>query len=141
MNTNKMESPFRFLTSRVLELHINNTYAELDNSPENCKFLDVSHIISDIIEQEDGWIGIVELTIKVKINDSTDNDGQTYALDMTIEGGFATDKSMSKDDFEKMLHVNGSAALYSIARGFIISTSSQTLVGGQVVLPLLNFTK
>lgn len=141
MNTNKKESPFRFLNNRVLELHINNTYAELDNSAENCKYLDVSHIISDVIEQEDGWIGIVELTIKIKINNSADNDGQIYDLDMTIEGGFATDKGMSKDDFEKMLHVNGSAALYSIARGFIISISSQTLVGGQVVLPLLNFTK
>ena len=145
MDVNKMKSPFRFMASHILELHIDNTYIKLDDSPNNHKYVDVSHEIPEIVEQDDGWIGLVELTIKVNIsedNDSADDmPPSKYALDMRIEGGFTAGKDMPKDDFEQMLHVNGTAALYSIARGFIISTSSQTLVGGQVVLPLLNFTE
>jgi len=34
--------------------------------------------------------------------------------------------------------VNGITSLYSIARGFVQSTTSQTLVAGNVLLPMLN---
>ncbi len=145
MDTQKMESPFRFMASRILELHIDNTYVELHNSPDNYKSIDVSHNISEILEQDNGWLGAVELSISVNITDSLeekdDTSAKKYILNMRIEGGFSSGRNMSKEEFEQMLHINGSAALYSIARGFIISTTSQTLVGGQVVLPLLNFTK
>lgn len=145
MEANKMMSPFRFMASHILELHIDNTYIQLDDSPINQKSVNISHKVPEIVEQDDSWIGLVELSIKVNISENNeeivDVPPSKYSLDMKIEGGFTAGKDMPKEEFEQMLHINGTAALYSIARGFIISTSSQTLVSGQVVLPLLNFTK
>lgn len=141
MDVRKFESTFRFLASRILKLHIDNSYMELSDSLDNYKTVDVSHNISEIVEQENDYLGIVELTIKVNISNAEDIASDSYILEMCIEGGFTAEKSMPKKEFEQMLHINGTAALYSIARGFIISTSSQTVLSGQVVLPLLNFTK
>lgn len=69
-------------------------------------------------------------------NNSEDN----YTFKMTIEGCFSVEKSFPVEQFKEMLRINGSAALYSIARGFIMGVSAQTMFSGQIVLPLLNFT-
>lgn len=144
MDTKKQESPFQFMGSRVLELHINNSYVTFDPSSDDCKSVDITHQISDIIEHEKMLLGSVQLEVNVSISNSIDKENlssKELILNMKIEGGFSATEEISKDEFEKMLHINGVAALYSIARGLIISITSQTLTSGQVVLPLLNFTQ
>ena len=144
MDTKKQESPFQFMGSRVLELHINNSYVNFDPSSDDSKSVDISHQISDVIEYEHSLLGSVQLDINVSISNSTDEENPSkkeLILNVKIEGGFSATEEMPIDEFEKMLHINGVAALYSIARGLIISITSQTLTSGQVVLPLLNFTK
>lgn len=46
--------------------------------------------------------------------------------------------SIAESNFKDMLKINGITSLYSIARGFIQSTTSQTLTSGSVLLPMFN---
>ena len=57
---------------------------------------------------------------------------------MSIEGCFNASSEFGEENFKNMLELNGIASLYSIARGFVQSTSSQTLLAGSVLLPLIN---
>ena len=57
---------------------------------------------------------------------------------MAIEGCFNAPSEMGEETFKNMLEVNGITSLYSIARGFVQSTSSQTLLTGSVLLPMIN---
>lgn len=57
---------------------------------------------------------------------------------MSIEGCFTAPDEIGEELFKKMLQINGITSLYSIARGFIQSTTSQTLMTGNVLLPMFN---
>ena len=63
------------------------------------------------------------------------------SFSIVLNGGFVDNLVDNKDEFEKFLTVNGSASLYGIARGIIISLSSLSMNGGQIILPMVNFFK
>ena len=59
-------------------------------------------------------------------------------LNMDIQGCFKASQETSKEEFNKMLSINGCAALFSIARSIIVSVTSQSLVQGSILLPMVN---
>ena len=71
-------------------------------------------------------------------DDKTKRFKKKYTVDMTIEGCFNAPAQIGEDTFKGMLKVNGVTSLYGIARGFVQSTTSQTLLSGSVLLPMFN---
>ena len=61
-----------------------------------------------------------------------------YSVDLSMQGCFAAPLDMEEEQFIQMLKLNGISSLYSIARGFIQSTTSQSLVSGSIILPMFN---
>ena len=59
-------------------------------------------------------------------------------LDLNYESQLYFISQKREDLFKEMLQLNGVTSLYSIARGFIQSTTSQTLAVGNVLLPMFN---
>ena len=144
MTIEKNISHFQMLGNRILNVKIENSYFDLSSENIIHKSFDYNSIVGSITKSENSQeqLGTVELTVKVEIkgNSPADIPEQKYIFELTLEGCFSTPSSTSEDMFKDMLRVNGSAALFSIARSFIIGTSAQTCLSGQIILPMVNFT-
>ena len=62
-------------------------------------------------------------------------------MKLVLNGCFKDVKGINKEDFIKLLSINGGAALYSVARSIIISISAQSVVSGSIILPMINVFK
>ena len=133
---NKYVSEFQIIGTSVKNLRIKNDFIVLENDNRIKRKFDLSHFVSPICEIEEGKIlsGTVTLNVSIKIS----NNKKRYKLDMSIEGCFNAPAKIEKEAFSELLQINGLAALYSIARGIVQSVSSQTLVCGSVLLPMVN---
>lgn len=83
--------------------------------------------------------GEVVLNIEVHLDGKEAAQDHNAVIHLTIEGGFQAPEEMNEEDFISMLQINGSAALYSIARSYLVSVTSQSFVQGNILLPLVNF--
>lgn len=133
---NKYLADFQIIGNSIRNLKIKNDFISLKEKNDTKKKIDISHSIVSVEEmlEERMILGTVVLNIKVTIS----SNKKKYNLDMAIEGCFNAPLEMGKETFINMLKVNGITSLYSIARGFVQSTTSQTLVEGNVLLPMLN---
>lgn len=133
---NNYFSDFQIIGSSVKSLKIKNDFISLGNGNNIKRKIDISHYIVAVEKIEEGTIfsGTIILNIKVNISEKK----RKYILEMAIEGCFNAPAEMGEETFNSMLQVNGITSLYSIARGFVQSTSSQTLASGYVLLPMLN---
>lgn len=132
---NKYLSEFQIIGSTIKSVKIKNDFLSL-NSNNLKRKIDISHLLGNIelIEEGQFFSGTIVLNIKVNISENK----RKYSLNISIEGCFNAPSKISEETFKNMLEVNGITALYSIARGFVQSTSSQTLLSGNVLLPMIN---
>ena len=139
MNANAHKSHFEFIGSRIVNVEINHTYIAMDINNSKSREFELHHEIGEIFDNGEKQFGNIKLMVDVHV-ENKNNSEDYYTFKMTIEGCFSIEKSFPVEQFKEMLRINGSAALYSIARGFILGVSAQTMFNGQIVLPLLNFT-
>lgn len=142
MNITERLAKFQMLASRVIEINISNSFYSIDDSNIVSRALDVTHELGNIHQDGDKMFGTVTLTVTVDLEGNPIADGaepQKYSLCIKIEGGFNGEPAISEEDFTTALEANGCAALYSIARGIIMSISAQTAFSGSIVLPMLSF--
>lgn len=131
----KYKSEFQFLGSSVKELEIKNDFVVF---PENSKkSFDVVYQRCDITRTDKNKLGSIRLDIKVMLEENR----QICDLHLLIEGCFRVSLDMADDEFEALLKINGCAALYSVARAYIISISSNTFMKGAIILPMMNFVE
>lgn len=133
---NKYLSAFEYIGSRITNFRIKNDFIDLIDSEKVKKSIDVSHEILNVETFNEGktFSGVINVNIKV----SEKIDKHKYNVTMSIEGCFTAPVKIGEDVFKKMLQINGITSLYSIARGFIQSTTSQTLMSGNILLPMFN---
>ncbi len=133
---NKYLADFQIIGNSIKNLKIKNDFISLKEKNDTKKKIDISHSIVSVEEmlEEKIILGTIVLNIKVSIS----SNKKKYILDMAIEGCFNAPVDMGEETFVNMLKVNGITSLYSIARGFVQSTTAQTLVEGNVLLPMLN---
>lgn len=133
---NKFLSDFQIIGSTIKSVKIKNDFLSLSNSNNMKRKIDISHLLGDIDLIEDGqfYSGTIILNIKVNISQNKNK----YNVDISIEGCFNAPSEIGEETFKSMLELNGIASLYSIARAFVQSTTSQTLLAGSVLLPMIN---
>ena len=135
---NTRYSSFCMIASRILHFNFDSSILVFEEYSLNKQF-GVTNSVK-LLESKDGdRFGSVELDIKVKLEGTDSSSGLKADIHLIIEGGFSAPEAMSDDDFKSMLEINGSAALYSIARAYIISVTSQSFARGSVILPMVNF--
>ena len=135
MDQNYM-SAFQYAGSRITNLRIKNDFIDLIESNTIKKSLDVSHEILTINKINDGKVFLGVINVNIKVN--AKKEKKKYNVSMSIEGAFTAPVEIGEELFENMLQINGITSLYSVARGFIQSTTSQTLMSGNVLLPMFN---
>lgn len=133
---NKFLSDFQIIGSTIKSVKIKNDFLSLSNNNNMKRKIDISHLLGDIDLIEDGqfYSGTIILNIKVNISQNKNK----YNVDVSIEGCFNAPSEIGEETFKSMLELNGIASLYSIARAFVQSTTSQTLLAGSVLLPMIN---
>ena len=140
METKNFEPVFQMVANGIAELSVENTlinhYDTQDlNRDFSCGINDLS------IETHDEYkSGGMHFFVNVAVGDKEDSQ-KSFNLKLVLFGIFKTSVDMTDKDFEGRIKVNGSAALYSIARGIIINISSQAFVEGKITLPLVNFVE
>ncbi len=129
-------SDFQIIGSSVKSVKIRNDFVNLNNIGKTKKNLDLSHSLHSVEEIENGtaYSGMVLLKIKATVSSGK----KKYVVDLAMEGCFTAPAEIGEETFREMLKVNGVTSLYSIARGFVQSTTAQTLVSGSVLLPMFN---
>ena len=138
METNTFEAPFQLLTSRIAQFRMANGFIELSDSLDLKRSVEVDYSIEHMKLCEDMWQGALKLTVFVSLEEK-ETDGDKFISRIEIMGYFAGDPALEENTFKSMLKINGTSALYSIMRGFLISVSAQSLKQGQVTLPMINF--
>ncbi len=133
--SNEFLSQFQIIGSCIKNVKIKNDFISLGSGGAVKRKIDVSHTITSInTDDEQTLTGTILVNIKAVITAKK----RKYSIDMSIEGCFEAPSEMGEKTFREMLQVNGLTSLYSIARGFVQSTTSQTLVSGSVLLPMFN---
>ena len=134
--SNQYLSEFQIIGSSIKSLKIRNDFVSLSDVENIKRSIDVSHSVPiiELIDDGETFSGVVLLQIKFTLSASK----KKYIVDLTIEGCFNAPTKIGEDTFKGMLKVNGVTSLYGIARGFIQSTTSQTLLSGSVLLPMFN---
>ena len=139
MDIKKYLSTFQFVGSRIVKFTQANDFFSIMATDELDRRLDVEYQIDSIESEKTKFLGILSLNIKVDVKEKSNNKiKKKYKINLTIQGAFSSDIELGREQFEKMLEVNGCASLYAVARAFIMSITSQSLFDGQIILPLLN---
>ena len=137
MDITQIKAQFQFRGNTIRSISLTNNFVTL-NGHENLKrSMDTEYEIIEIEELDNEIQGVLTLKVLARV---TGNNDKKFEISILLEG-FFVGENMDIENFTKMLVTNGSAALYSIARAQILSLSSQSLAGGEFILPMVNFFK
>lgn len=101
--------------------------------------LDLDVKASDVQTNHELEIQIARLLLNITCNITVPNLPEARTdLFMTMEGEFESSLKMDQDTFRSMLWANGTATLYSIARGKLEAMSSLVYHSGKITLPMIN---
>lgn len=137
MNVNEIVSNFYYRGSSVKKFHIDNTVVSLGGDARVDIELDV--LLGEIqleierLQKSGRLLLIVKGSIRSQSNELIKVD-----FDFQIEGEFACPQEISDQQFISMLWVNGTSALYGIARGKMEAISSLIFHQGKISLPIIN---
>ena len=69
-----------------------------------------------------------------------ENEEKKMKLGMELHGCFQSNEVAEtwEKEFRELLQINGTAALYSVARGLVMSITGQSYTGENIVLPMVN---
>lgn len=138
MDISKIKAKLQMVGSRILRLDIKNDFVFIDETKgEVSRQIDVSYKLGDVFtldEEEKSIAGNITIVIEIQI--TSKNNRADIGLE--IEGCFELESSNDENLLKEMLQINGSAALYSVARGIISSVTSHMCTNGTVLIPMLN---
>ena len=143
MNIKNIESDFTFIGHRITKLNLENDFIALTDRNIEKEF-DVFYEIDEISKQDDKILGTIDLTVLCRVTDAEAAEDEAPSkcnIALTINGCFIDSANVSIDKFKEMLGLNGCTALYSIARGIITGITAQSMLEGNITLPLINIFK
>lgn len=133
-------SEFQFKSSIIRELNIENDFVSLPNKNDLDTSMEIKNAFSDIEENNGELYANVLLILNVTAKSIDNEENRSMKVDLSIEGRFSYCED-NKEQFERMLVLNGTSTLYSIARAHIATITSMSLQNGKINLPMVNFVK
>jgi len=138
MDSKKITAEFQLVKNRVSNFSIESK--DLDTKAKSVTMsYDIDYNIREIQEDEEAYVGLLELIIKVraKIKNSI-----LFKVNLNMEGVFmGNSKKMPMNNFQDMLELNGIATLSHLSRSYIMSVSSLSGLNPPVQLPMINVHK
>lgn len=139
METKKYEAAFQLLASSITQITMENTMICVSEMLDMDRKYSINLKKLSIEDHSEYKTAGIDVEVNAVLSEKDVDNPKIFKISIVICGVFQADKNTSKEEFESKLRINGVAALYSISRGFITSLSSQALVDGKVMLPLVNF--
>ena len=127
MKIEKALANIQLLGTQVKKIEFENDFIVFYEQDDTKKYLDVSYNIKECSYDEKAkeYIGILALYIEMQV----ENEEKKMELGMELHGCFQSNE---------LLQINGTAALYSVARGLVMSITGQSYTGENIVLPMVN---
>jgi len=132
MNFNQVSTGIFFLDSAVRKLKLENDIFVLDKDAKRTLGLNIHE--PKLTKQEKTFLGqlLIDFTIEIE------QDEYKCKIELSLEGVFDSAEGMPKEEFKKLVAVNGAAALIGIARGKIEGITATAFADGKVTIPLIN---
>lgn len=137
MELNQITSDINFVGSTILKFNIDNDHGIIDLQGSQSMSVGLDVDVVDIQNTDDGLLGIVNLSVKTQIHQSTGEEEGDSEFELILEGAFHT-KNLSENDFIQHLYINGGTTLYSLARTLMMQFSASTYRSGKIILPMIN---
>lgn len=138
MDAKNFVSEFQYIGSSVRHLSLNNSFVCINLEDDLENQIDVDYSLGEIQESEDGNLyGTIDLFTIVNVSNNT----HSLSIELDLQGCFCSPASIGIDEFSSMISLNGCVTLYSMSRSMIASITSQSLTGGNIILPMINMFK
>lgn len=142
MNIENITANFQLIGTRIANLTIDNEFASLDPNDESVsREIDVSYDVSSVFTVKgpnDDELMAQNIMMYIRLKVFT---GELQAnINLDLEGCYIFDGE-DKNQLHEMIAINGTATLYSIARGMISSITSHMCANGTLLLPMINVFK
>lgn len=141
MDIKKIESSFKFIGNKIEHLEIENGFLLFPKREDLTNYIDVEYEIAAVYKTEDSITGYLKLYINIEIKKNDEENPCSFKANLILAGAFVDDPAIDEESFRSMLSLNGSAALYGIARAFILSISAQCAENARITIPMVNFFK
>ena len=138
MDVKNCIADFQLIGTKTTTIALKNTFLQLPPLEQLKLQYDVEYEITSLQKDDSVWIGILNLSVKAS---ARENKSRKLSISLSIEGGFVAPLEVPEDEMKELLSLNGCATLYAIARAQIVTITSQSLSGGQLILPMTNFFK
>lgn len=138
MELNQVASGIRFVGSTILKFNIENEEHSIIALQGNERIgisLDID--VVDIEHTDNGLLGILILSIKTHVHQSTSEEDHDSEFELILQGAFHT-KTLPENEFIQHLYINGGTTLYSLARTLMMQFSASTYQSGKILLPMIN---
>lgn len=136
MKSSEVLADLIIIGNRVITFTLNTNMVNLKGQPVNMTF-DFDYNLKELKHEGGNSFGLLDYSVKVK---ATVKKKLLFKIDLVMEGAFKSE-TLSKEDFENMVEVNGLITLSHISRAYIISVSSQSGINPPVRLPMVNIIK
>lgn len=137
MSVNEFSANIQYKSSFITECDITNNL--LDIGDDAVLKTDVKVAVSglSLSDDEKEKLGRVRLTLDGNYSVPENSDAK-LEYHIVLIGEFCTAATTKDEDFNVSLWLNGSTALYSIARAKIETLSTTVLNNGKIILPMVN---
>ena len=137
MNIENITAGFQLIGTRIAKLTIDNEFTSIDVNDESVtREIDVSYDVSPVFSVN----GLMAQNIMMYICLKISNCELHKFINLYLEGCYIFD-GKDKEQLYEMITINGTATLYSIARGMISSITSHMCTNGTLILPMINMFK
>lgn len=137
MNIENITADFQLIGTRIAKLTIDNEFTLIDlNDEALTREIDVSYDVSPVFTVNGLMAQNIMMYIRLKVS-----NGESYTtIKLDLEGCYIFG-GKDKEQLYEMITINGTATLYSIARGMISSITSHMCTNGTLILPMINMFK
>lgn len=137
LEINKIASPFQFIGCSIEKMTIENHLLCFGSDSKVSVSMDAKE--TDFEYREDRGTYFGEVTLRIAVRVTTENDPVVDKFEFSLIGGFlGAGKAFSEKEFHEYLKINGVATLYSMARAKIEVISASSYIFGKIVIPMVN---
>ncbi len=141
LNANAVISPFSLMGSSIQSLEIKNPFVFLHGKIKDSYEIEIEHANIEHVKDHSLFFGTVSVSVIITVTETEVEQPQEGTISMILDGGFSAPDSLTREEFEELLKINGAAALYSIARSKIETITSAVFERGKLSLPVININK
>lgn len=133
MDLNMITNEIQLIGTTVRNISVDNNIVNVEKESKHSFGLNIHE---PYLKQDQNSI-LAQMTIDFKV-EIEQSEREKCTLQMSVEGAFVSKTDMDKEQFERLVAVNGATAIIGIARGKIEAVTANIFNEGKVSIPFVN---